>query len=120
LKYAKALITLAVSVAGALITALGTSPQQSLNGLSTLQWVTVVGSILGSSGLVWWTENVPGVAGGVIKTLVAGATAGVASVAIALNDGVISQAEWLTAFSAAAVAAAAVYQVANKLQPNTP
>jgi hypothetical protein len=45
---------------------------------------------------------------------VAGLTAGIASLVVALDDNMISSAEWLTAFSAAAVATGLVYQVANK------
>jgi hypothetical protein len=64
--------------------------------------------------LVWFAQNVPGVAGGAIKTVVAFLSAGVASLVVALDDSVVTQAEWLTAFSAAAVATGLVYQASNK------
>jgi Na+/melibiose symporter-like transporter len=109
---AKALIAVVVSAVGALVTALGTSPQQSFSTLSTTQWLVAVGSVLGSGGVVWFVENGP--AHAYIKTVVAFLSAGIASLVVALGDGVISQAEWLTAFGAAVVATGLVFQVANK------
>jgi hypothetical protein len=117
MNYAKAIIAIVVAAAGALVTALGTSPQQSLGALDTKTWLVAIIAILGSGGFTWLAENIQGVAGGIIKSVVAFLTAGVGSLVVALNDGVISQAEWITAFSAAAVALAAVYQIANRSTP---
>lgn len=111
---AKAVMAIVVSAAGALVTALGTSPEQTLSGLSAKTWLVAIIAILGSGGFTWLAQNIPGVAGGIIKAVVAFLTAGLASLVVALNDGVITQAEWITAFSAAAVALAAVYQITNK------
>ena len=97
---------------GAIVTALGTSPEQSFSTLSTVQWLVAVGTILGSGGVVWFVENGP--AHAYIKTVVAFLSAGIASLVVALGDNHISQAEFLTAFSAAVVATGLVYQVSNK------
>jgi Na+/melibiose symporter-like transporter len=113
---AKALIAVVVSAVGALVTALGTSPQQSFSTLSTTQWLVAVGSVLGSGGVVWFVENGP--AHAYIKTVVAFLSAGIASIVVALGDGIISQAEWLTAFGAAVVATGLVFQIKNT--PATP
>jgi Na+/melibiose symporter-like transporter len=113
---AKALLAVVVSAVGALVTALGTSPQQSFSTLSTTQWLVAVGSVLGSGGVVWFVENGP--AHAYIKTVVAFLSAGIASLVVALGDGVISQAEWLTAFGAAVVTTGFVFQIKNA--PATP
>jgi hypothetical protein len=107
----KAAVTLVVSAVGALVTALGTSPQQSLGSLDTTHWLLAIGAVLSSSGMVWWVENGPWHQ--YIKTVVAFLSAGVASLVVALNDNVITQAEWLTAFGAAVVATGFVFQVRN-------
>jgi hypothetical protein len=110
--YAKALIAIVVSAVGAIVTALGTSPEQSFSTLSTLQWIVAIGSVLASGGVVWFAQNGP--AHQYIKAVVGFLSAGIASLVVALGDGVISQAEWLTAFGAAVVAVTVVFQVANK------
>ncbi len=110
--YMKALLAIVVATVGALVTGLGTSPQQSFSTLSTAQWLVAIGSILGSGGVVWFVENGP--AHAYIKTVVAFLSAGIASLVVALGDSVITQAEWLTAFGAAVVATGLVFQVANK------
>ena len=112
MKYAKAIVAILVAVAGALVTALGTSPQQTLSGLDTKTWLVAALAVLGSGGVVWFAANTA--AAPVIKTVLAGLTAGIGSLVVALDDNHINQAEWLTAFSAAALATGLVYQVANK------
>ena len=109
---AKAVIAVVVSAVGAIVTALGTSPEQSFHTLSTVQWLVAIGSVLGSGGIVWFVENGP--AHTYIKTVVAFLSAGIASLVVALGDNHISQAEWLTAFAAAVVATGLVFQVPNK------
>lgn len=114
----KAVVAAVVSAAGALVTALGTSPQQSLSSLDTKTWLIGVGAVLGSGGIVYLTQNGP--AHPYIKTVVAFLSSGVASLIVALNDNVITQAEWLTAFIAAVTATGLVYQAANSVrQPPT-
>lgn len=112
MKYLKAFVTLVVSTAGALIVALGPGGN-SLGDLDTTHWLVAALTILGSAGVVWFVENVPGVAGGIIKTAVAFLSAGIASLVVALNDNVISQSEWLIAFTAAVTATGLVYQARN-------
>lgn len=107
----KAILAIVVSAAGALVTALGTSPQQSLGALDAKTWLVAIIAILGSGGVTYFAEN--GGAHTYIKAVVAFLTAGIGSLVVALNDGVITQAEWITAFSASAVALAAVYQISN-------
>jgi hypothetical protein len=112
MQIAKAVVAIVVSAVGAIVTALGTSPEQSFSTLSTLQWLVAIGSVLGSGGIVWLVENGP--AHTYIKTVVAFLSAGIASLVVALGDNVISQAEWLTAFAAAVVATGLVFQIPNK------
>jgi hypothetical protein len=109
----KAIVAIVVSAAGALTVALGTGNGGDLGSLDTTHWLLALGTILGSGGIVWFTENIHGVAGGIIKTVVAFLTAGVASLVVALNDNLITQAEWLVAFVAAVTATGLVYQVKN-------
>lgn len=110
MNYLKALVAIVVSAAGALVVALGPG-SNSLGALSTQTWLIAIGSVLGSGGVVWFVENGP--AHTYIKTVVAFLTAGVASLVTALNDGVITQSEWLVAFVAAVTATGLVYQAKN-------
>jgi len=108
----KAVVAIIVSAAGALITALG-PPGNTIGDLDAKHWLIAIATVLGSGGLVWFTENVSGVAGGVIKAAIAFLSAGVASLVVALDDNHITQAEWLIAFVAAVTATGLVYQVTN-------
>lgn len=107
----KAIVTLVVSAAGALVVALGTGNNQNLGDLGLKHWLIAIGSVLGSAGMVWFTEN--GAAAPAIKAVVSFLTAGIASLVVALDDGLITQAEWLVAFAAAVTATGLVYQVSN-------
>lgn len=109
----KALVTLVVSAVGALVVALGTGNDMGLGDLDTVHWLVAIGSVLGSSGLVWFCENGPWHT--YIKTVVAFLTSGVSSLVVALNDNHITQAEFLTAFMAAVTATGLVFQVTNKV-----
>lgn len=111
--YTKALLAIVISAVGALVTALGTGATD-VGDLDAKSWLIAAATVLGSGGIVWLVENVKGVAGGAIKAVVAFLSAGVGSLVIALDDSVVSQAEWLTAFSAAVVATGFVYQATNK------
>ncbi len=112
-KYAKAVVATLVAVAGALVTALGTSPQQNLSHLDTRTWLMAVAAILASGALTWWAQNVPGVAGGIIKAVIASGGAFVTALITAYADNVVTQAELIGAIGAGLVALAAVYQVKN-------
>lgn len=111
--YAKALLAVAVSAVGAIVTALGPG-NNSVGDVSNKNWLIAAATVLGSGGLVWFAQNIAGVVGGAIKTAIAFLSAGVASLVVALNDSMITQAEYLTAFGAAVVATGLVYQVSNR------
>ena len=113
-KYAKAIIAIVIAAGGALVTALGTGGG-TFGSVDGKHWLYAAIAVLGSGGIVWLTEN--GAAHLYIKAVVAFLSAGFGSLAIALNDNHVSQAEWVTAAVAAVVALAAVYQVTNSPAP---
>jgi len=107
----KALAAIVISAAAALTTALaGFGSDATIGDLDAKTWLIAIGAILASGGLTWYVENVKGVAGTAIKTIAAFLTAGIASLVVALDDGAVTQAEMLVAFSAAALATGLVYQ----------
>lgn len=108
--YLKAILAVVVSAAGALAVALGTG-NTDFGDLSASSWLIAALTVLGSGGLVYLAENGP--AAPAIKSVMAFLSAGIGSLVIALDDNHISQAEWLTAFSAAVVATGFVYQATN-------
>lgn len=110
--YAKAIIAVLVAAAGALAVGLGTGNAETLGDLSTQSWLLAAAAVLGSGGIVWLCENGP--AAPAIKAVVAFLSAGIASLVTALDDNVITQAEWLVAFAAAVTASGLVYQVRNR------
>lgn len=112
--YAKAIIATLIAVASALVTALGTSPQQNLAHLDTATWLTAIGAVLASGALTWWAQNVSGIAGGIIKAVLAAGGAFVTALITAYADNFVSQAELIGAIAAGLVALAAVYQVQNR------
>jgi hypothetical protein len=107
---AKAAVAIIIATAGALVTALGTGGG-TFGSIDTKHWLIAGAAILGSGGVTWFAENTS--AHTYIKAVVAFLSAGIGSVVLALNDNVVTQAEWITAFSAAVVALAAVYQIPN-------
>ena len=116
--YAKAVVGLLVAAAGALVVALGPG-NMNLGDLTGKTWVQVAVAVVGSGAAVWLVENVPGGLSGVAKAISAALTAGLGALLVAMADesaggATITQAEWLTAFSAAAVATGLVYQATNK------
>lgn len=111
-QYAKALMALAVAILAALVTALGTG-NTDFGDIDVQTWLVAGGTVLASGALVWFVENVPGVAGGIIKAVVGGLTPAVAALTVALDDHVLSRAEQLTALSAFVLGLSAVYQVRN-------
>jgi len=112
MNYLKALVAVAVSAAGAIVVALGTGAT-SIGDIDFQSWLIAALAVLGSGGLVWLTENGPYHA--YIKSVMAFLTAGIGSLVLSLDDNVVSQAELLTAASAAIVATGFVYQAANKV-----
>lgn len=107
--FGKASLAVIVSAVGALVTALGPG-NENLGDLSTQTWLVAAGTVLGSGGLVWIVDNITGIAGGVAKAILAFLSAGVPSLVAAFDDGIVTQGEWLTAFSVAVVATGFVYQ----------
>lgn len=107
----KAVVAIVVSLAGALIVALGTGNGGSISDLSTRTWLLAIASVLGSGGIVWYTQNGPWHP--YIKAVVGFLSAGIASLVTALDDNVITQAEWLVAFVAAVTALGLVFQATN-------
>jgi hypothetical protein len=105
----KAGLAVIVSAVGALVTALGPG-NQNLGDLSLQTWLVAIGSVLSSGALVYIVDNIVGIAGGVAKAILAFLSSGFASLVAALDDGIITQGEWLTAFGAAVVATGFVYQ----------
>jgi len=108
--YIKALLAVLVSAGGAVIVALGTG-NTDFSDIDTQSWLIAALAVLGSGGLVWFTENGP--AAPAIKAVLAFLSAGVGSLVLALDDNLITRAEYLTAFVAAVVATGFVYQVPN-------
>ena len=107
----KAILAIVISAVAALTSALaGFGSDASIGDLDWETWLIAILAILGSGGITWWVENVKGVAGTAIKTVVAFLTAGIGSLVVALDDRVVTQAELLVAFSAAALATGFVYQ----------
>lgn len=111
MKYLKAFLAVVVSVAGALVVALGTG-DTDFGDIDTKTWLIALLAVLGSGGVVWYAQNGP--AAPAIKAVLAFLSAGVGSLVLALDDNVITTAEWLTAFSAAVVATGLVYQATNE------
>lgn len=111
--YSKAILATLVAIASALVTALGTSPQQNLSHFSAGDWWKVIGAIVASGAFTWWVQNVDGLAGGIIKAVAAAGGAFVTAMIAAYADNVVTQAEWIGTISAALVALLAVYQTPN-------
>jgi len=116
---AKFLVALVLSACGALVTALGTGGG-SFHSIDGKHWIIAALAVLGSAGLVGLIDNISGIAGGIARAAVAFLSAGLASVVVALNDSVITQAEYVTAFSAAVAAAALVYHVGGGTSSSSP
>lgn len=109
--YTKAIVTAIAAVLAALSAQIG---QGDLDGIDGEGWVRVGVVLLGGTAFTWFAENVPGVAGGIIKAALGAGTALLTALSAAYeNDGVVTQGEWLTALSLALAALATVYQLRN-------
>lgn len=114
--YPKALAAVVVAALGALAVALGTG-NTDFGDISGKSWLIAAIAVLGSGGMVWFTENGP--AAPAVKAIVGFLTAGFGSLVIALDDDVLTRAEQVTALAAAVVATGFVYQLAGpKDKPN--
>lgn len=109
--YAKALVAVVVSALSAIVVALGTG-NTDFGDISTQSWLIAALAVLGSGGVVWLTENGPGAPA--IKAIMGFLSAGIGSLVLALDDDALTQAEKLTALSAAIAASGLVYQVQNR------
>ena len=108
--YVKAGIALVLAILAALVSALGTGTTD-FGDLDTQTWLIALGTVLASGALVAFVENIPGLAGGIIKAVVAAFGAAIASLIPALDDRVLSTVEQVTAISAFVAALALVYQI---------
>lgn len=112
-KYVKAIIALLVAILAALAGALGVDSSKDFGDVDTQTWLIALGAVLASGALVWFVQNVPGVAGGIIKAVVGGLSAAVTSLITALDDHQLTRVEQVTALSAFIVGLSAVYQFKN-------
>ena len=112
--YPKAILAVVVAAVGALVVALGTGVTD-FDDIDGKTWLVAALAVLGSGGMVWFTQNGP--AAPTIKAIVAFLSAGIASLVVALDDDVLTRAEQLTAFAAAVVATGFVYQLAGPKDP---
>lgn len=115
----KGVVALILAVLAALTTALGTGATD-VGDIDTQTWLIALGTVLASGALVAFVENVPGLAGGIIKALIGAGGAFVAALIPAFDDRVVSQLELVTAVSAFFATLALVYQIPDpKTPPNT-
>lgn len=114
MKYGKATAALVVAILAALISALGVDSSRDFGDIDTQTWLIAAGAVLASGALTAWVQNVPGVAGGVIKAVIAALSAAVTSLIVAADDHMFTRVEQLTALSAFVVGLSAVYQITDK------
>lgn len=115
--YMKAILALLVSAGGAIVQALAFTSSGDIGDVDAQHWLIALAFVLASGGLVYLVSNIQGVWGGVAKAVLALLSSGIASLVIALDDNLISQTEWITAFSAAILATGLVYEAAGPLHP---
>lgn len=109
--FPKAFAAVVVSALGALAVALGTGATD-FGDIDAKNWLIAAIAVLGSGGMVWFTENGP--AAPAVKAIVGFLTAGFGSLVIALDDDVLTRAEQVTALAAAVLATGFVYQLSGK------
>ena len=119
-KYSKAILAFLIAAAGVLMTALGTSPQQNLSHLDTTAWLTIIAGLIATPALTALVENIPGIAGGIMKAFLASGGAFVTALITALSDSILTQSELIGAISAGLVALAGVYQITNGVRVTPP
>jgi hypothetical protein len=105
----KAVIALIMAVIAALTTAL--TGHTDFGDIDTQTWLIALGAVLASGALTAFVDNVPGVYGGAIKSLIGAAGAFIAALVPAFDDRVVSQLELVTAIGAFFAALALVYQI---------
>lgn len=108
--YIKGGIALVMAVLAALTTALGTGATD-VGDIDTQTWLIALGTVLASGALVALVENIPGVAGGIMKAVIGAFGAAIAALVPAFDDRVVTQLELVTALSAFVAALALVYEI---------
>jgi len=114
----KAIIALVMAILAALTTAL--TGKTDVGDIDLQTWLIALGAILASGALVAFVDNVPGVYGGAIKSLIGAAGAFIAALVPALDDRQVSQLELVTAISAFVAALALVYQIPEPPETGNP
>lgn len=89
--YTKCIIAAVMAGVTAAITALNDN-----GNITLLEWVVVASAVVVTGGAVFAVPNVPASVRRYGKAIVAAVLAGLGSVAVALTDGGVSNAEWLT------------------------
>ena len=112
----KAGVALVVAVLGALAAPL--VGDMSFSDLTSQDWLIMLGTVLASGALVAFVDNVPGVAGGIIKALIGALGAATAVLVSANADAMITTGEKVAALSAFVVGLSAVYQIPDP--PDSP
>lgn len=105
----KAGIALAVAILAALTTAF--TGKTDFSDIDTKTWLIAIGAIIASGALTAFVTNVVGVAGGIIKAVIAAFGAAITSLITAYDDNLISPEEKLTALSAFVIGLSLVYQI---------
>ena len=116
--YIKAIIALVVAILAALTTAL--TGKTDFGDIDTQTWLIALGTVLASGALTCFVSNIAGVAGGIMKAVVASLGAAVASLVTALDDNALSREEQITALSAFVVGLSLVYQIPNAVPAPEP
>lgn len=107
----KAIIALVVAILAALTTAL--TGKTDFGDIDTQTWLIALGTVLASGALTWFVSNIQGVAGGIMKAVIASLGAAVASLVTALDDNALTREEQITALSAFVIGLSLVYQIPN-------
>lgn len=105
-------MTFAKAIAAAVAVAVtGVVSALTDGSLDLAEIVVVALSVLGSAGVVWYSQNGPEAR--YVKAVVAALSAGLASLLVALNDNVVTHEEWSIALTAAVGASGLVALVRN-------
>jgi energy-converting hydrogenase Eha subunit A len=105
----KAGIALVVAILAALTTAY--TGKTDFSDIDTKTWLIALGAVIASGALTAFVTNVAGVAGGIIKAVIAAFGAAITSLITAYDDNLISPEEKLTALSAFVIGLSLVYQI---------
>jgi hypothetical protein len=108
---AKPLVKAFIALVGTAIFAVGGALQGD-GKIDTGEWLYIIAAILGAGALTFIVTNVPGVFGGAVKSIVAGASAAVASlISYYQPDSLLSTSEFLLAAAAGIAILAGTYEI---------